>query len=314
MFYANGLSALLWAISMFLGSGLMVLADEAPCTLHHEGNYYNLNSLKASQDYEFKTLGGHSFYLNVCRRVTTEPWSTGVPSNVDIAGLVRKDHHDFAVGLVNTTLEMRDTELMLHLSNGSPCPGEDNLYGSSFIIFLCDPSVYGAGKPVVISQFPEDDNEACQYTVEWRTHFACPTGERGLISGLIVFLVITMMILLMLLIVFSTLYNRFVLKKRGFDQLTRLSKIHLLEVMDFCMELFQSALDNVRSSGNRWARLTRDINPASYQWSSRDEEQAMMAVDPLEDDHNRELQDTNVRRNDVSDGTQGVDVLGTVRS
>lgn len=47
MFYANGLSALLWAISMFLGSGLMALADEAPCTLHHEGNYYNLNSLKA---------------------------------------------------------------------------------------------------------------------------------------------------------------------------------------------------------------------------------------------------------------------------
>ncbi|KAG2342060.1 mannose 6-phosphate receptor domain-containing protein [Suillus weaverae] len=314
MLYANGLSALLWAISIFLGFGLMTLADETPCTLHHEGNYYNLNSLKASQDYEFKTQGGHSFYLNVCRRVTTEPWSTGVPDNVDIAGLVRKDQHDFAVGLVNTTLEMRDTGLMLHLSNGSPCPGEDNLYGSSSIRFLCDASVYGAGKPVVISQFPEDDNQACQYTVEWRTHFACPTGQRGLISGLIVFLVITMMILLMLLVVSGTLYNHFVLRKRGFDQLARLSKVPLLELVDFCMELFRSAVGNIRSSGNRWARSTRDLNPASHQWSSRDEEQAMMVADPLEDDHDRELRDTNVWRNDTADGPQCTDDMGTIRS
>lgn len=225
--------------------------------------------------------------------MATDPWSAGVPDNVDIAGLVRKDHHDFAVGLVNTTLEMRGTELMLHLSNGSPCPGENNLYGSSSIRFLCDPSVYGAGKPMVISQFPEDDNQACQYTVEWRTHFACPTGERGLISGLIVFLVIIMMIFLMLLVVSSTLYNRFVLRKRGFDQLAWFSKVHLLELMDFCIELFRSTVDNVRSSGNRWARSTRNLNPASHQWSSRDEEQAMMAADPLED-HDRELQGTNV--------------------
>lgn len=314
MLYRDGLSALLWAVSTFLGFGLMALADETPCTLHHEGNYYNLNSLKASKDYEFKTPGGHSFYLNVCRPVTTEPWSTGVPDNVDIAGLVRKDHHDFAVGLVNTTLEMTDPGLTLRLSNGSPCPGEDNLYGSSSIIFLCDTSVYGSGKPVVMSQFPDDDNQACHYTVEWRTHFACPTGERGLISGFIVFLVITMMILLMLLIVSSTLYNRFVLGKRGFHQLAWLSKVHLLELMDFCTELFRSAVDNARSSGDRRARSTRRPNLTSHQWSSRDEEQAMMAADPLEDDHGRELQDTNVCRNDTADELHGTDDLGTIRS
>ncbi|KAG2141079.1 mannose-6-phosphate receptor binding domain-containing protein [Suillus clintonianus] len=312
MLYANRLSALLWVI--FLGFGLIALADEKPCTLHHEGKYYDLNPLKASQDYEFKTPGGHSFYLNVCRRMTTDPWSMGVPDNVDVAGIVRKDHHDFAVGLVNTTLEMREKGLMLHLSNGSPCPEEDNIYGSSSIRFLCDASVYGAGKPVVISQFPEDDNQACQYTVEWQTHFACPTGERGLISGIIVSLVITMMILLMLLIVSSTLYNRFVLRKRGFDQLARPSKAHLLELVDFCMELFRSTVDNVRSSGDRWARLTRDLNPTSHHWSSRDEEQAMMVADPLEDDHDRELQDTNVWRNDAVDRSHGADDLGSVRS
>ncbi|KAJ8584103.1 mannose 6-phosphate receptor domain-containing protein [Rhizopogon salebrosus TDB-379] len=302
MLFASGLTALLWAT--FLGLGLTVLADDKPCTLHHDGNYYDLNPLKVSKDYEFKTPGGHSFYLNVCRRVTTEPWSPGVPDGADIAGLVRKDHHDFAIGMVNTTLEMRDTGLMLHLSNGSPCPEGDNLYGSSAIMFLCDKSVYGSGNPVVISQWPEDDDQACQYTLEWRTHFACPTGERGLMSGIIVFIVITVMIFFMLFIVASTLYNRFVLRKRGFDQLAQLSKDHLLEVMEFCADLFRSILDNIRSSSHTWAGSgSRDLNSTSHHWSSRDEERAMMAADPLEDDtaHDQELQDTNAWSNEAAD-------------
>lgn len=301
MLFARGLIALLWAT--FLGLGLPVLADDKPCTLHHDENYYDLNPLKTSKDYEFKTPGGHSFYLNVCRRVTTDPWSPGVPDGADIAGLVRKDHHDFAIGMVNTTLEMRDTGLMLHLSNGSPCPEGDNLYGSSAIMFLCDKSVYGSGSPVVISQWPEDDEQACQYTLEWRTHFACPAGERGLISGIIIFMVITVMILFMLFIVASTLYNRFVLRKRGFDQLAQLSKDHLLEVMEFCTDLFRSIVDNIRSSSHTWSSSGRNLNSASHHWSSRDEERAMMAADPLEDDtvHDQELQDTNAWRNDATD-------------
>ncbi|KAG2144708.1 uncharacterized protein EDB93DRAFT_1152848 [Suillus bovinus] len=318
MLYANGLSAMMWAISIFLGSSLMALASETPCTLHHEGNYYNLNSLKASQDYEFKTPGGHSFYLNVCRRF---------PNNVDIAGLVRKDHHDFAVGLVNTTLEMRDTGLMLHLSNGSPCPGEDNLYGSSSIRFLCDASVYGAGGVIYLSTRGVAIDVSSRQTggdipISGRRQSSLPIYGRvantfclshrregpylriNCVLGDLVRHVDKNIYLLMT----DTLYNRFVLKKRGFDQLARLSKPHLVELMDFCMELFRSVLDNVRSSGNRWARLTRDLNPASHQWSSRDEEQAMMAADPLEDGHDQELQDTNVRRNDAMDD------LGPIRS
>lgn len=122
------------------------------------------------------------------------------------------------------------------------------------------------------------------------------------------------MILLMLLIVSSTLYNRFVLKQRGFDQLARFSKVHLLELMDFCMELCRSAVDNVRSSGNSWSRSARNHNPASHQWSSRDEEQAMMVADPLEDDHDQELQDTNMGRNNTADEPQGAGFLGTIQS
>ncbi|OAX41010.1 mannose 6-phosphate receptor domain-containing protein [Rhizopogon vinicolor AM-OR11-026] len=302
MRFASGLSALLWVT--FLGLGLSVLAADKACTLHHGGKYYDLNPLKASKDYEFETSGGHPFYLNVCRRVTTDPWSPDLPDGVDIAGLVRKDHHDFAIGLVNTTLEMRDTGLMLHLSNGSPCPAEDNLYGSSAIRFLCDTSVYGSGKPVVISQWPEDDEQACQYTLEWRTHFACPTGESGLMSGIVVSSVITLMILFMIFIVASTLYNRFVLRKRGFDQLTKLSKDHLLELMNFCMDLCSSLVDNIRSTSYTWAGSgPRNMNTASHHWSSRDEERAMMAADPLEDytAHDRELQDTHVWRGDAAE-------------
>jgi len=45
MLFARGLGALLW--STFFGLTLSVLADDKPCTLHHEGKYYDLNPLKA---------------------------------------------------------------------------------------------------------------------------------------------------------------------------------------------------------------------------------------------------------------------------
>jgi cation-dependent mannose-6-phosphate receptor len=141
-------------------------------------------------------------------------------------------------------------------------------------------------------------------------------------SGIIVFIVITyvmftkphfdylnkslfsVMIFFMLFIVASTLYNRFVLRKRGFDQLAQLSKDHLLEVMEFCADLFRSILDNIRSSSHTWAGSgSRDLNSTSHHWSSRDEERAMMAADPLEDDtaHDQELQDTNAWSNEAAD-------------
>jgi cation-dependent mannose-6-phosphate receptor len=140
--------------------------------------------------------------------------------------------------------------------------------------------------------------------------------------GIIVFIVITyvmltkthfrylnrflssVMIFFMLFILAGTLYNRFVLRKRGFDQLAQLSEDHLLEVMEFCTDLFWSTLDNTRSSSHTWAgSRSRDLNSTSHHWLSRDEERAMMAADPLEDDtaHDQELQDTNAWRNDAAD-------------
>jgi len=124
------------------------------------------------------------------------------------------------------------------------------------------------------------------------------------------------MILFMIILVASTLYNRFVLRKRGFDQLGQLSKAHLLELIDFCIDVFRSLVDNIRSNSNTWARSgPRNLNTASHHWSSRDEERAMMAADPLEEDtaHDQELQDTSVWRDDASD-RRGADVPENVRS
>lgn len=112
------------------------------------------------------------------------------------------------------------------------------------------------------------------------------------------------MILFMLFIVASTVYNRFVLRKHGFDQLAQPSKAHLLELVHFCMDLFRSLVDNIRLNIHTWTSSgPRSMNSASHHWSSRDEERAMMAADPLEDEtaHDQELQDTNAWRNDATD-------------
>ncbi|KAF9225147.1 mannose 6-phosphate receptor domain-containing protein [Gyrodon lividus] len=259
-------------------------AAEKPCTLHDGGSYYDLNPLKASKDYEFQTDDGHAFYLNVCRGVTTDPWNTGVDeSDGDIAGLVRRDHGDFAIGIVNTTLEMREGGLMIRQSNGSPCDGMDDVRGSSTIRFICDTSVYAAGRPVLLDQWPADDKKACRYELEWRTHYACPTGEHGLFGGLIVFGVITVVIFLMAFIVISTLYNRFVLRLSGYDQMPRFTLSHVHEIVGVCSDFFRSMLDHFISRSSSWRnRGYRNLNSTSHHWTSREEEEAMIASDPLE--------------------------------
>ena len=56
------------------------------------------DSVSSRKDYQFD-VEGHKFYLNVCRGVNTDPWNTGVPEgDGDIAGLIRRDHGDFAIG------------------------------------------------------------------------------------------------------------------------------------------------------------------------------------------------------------------------
>ena len=107
-----------WTLGLCLGFISSVLAEEKPCTVHdNANNFYDLSPLKTryvlhygaalrslilacfSKDYQLQTGGGHTAYLNVCGGVRTDPWNTGLDeSQADIAGLVRRDHGDFAIG------------------------------------------------------------------------------------------------------------------------------------------------------------------------------------------------------------------------
>ncbi|KIK94506.1 hypothetical protein PAXRUDRAFT_827915 [Paxillus rubicundulus Ve08.2h10] len=271
--------------SLLLLLSASAFAADKPCTLHDGDKFYDLSALKASKDYQFRTDGGHTFYLNVCRAVTTDPWNTGVDEKEgDIAGLVRRDHGDFAIGLVNTTLEAKEGGLMLRQSNGSPCTGLDSgLRGSSTIRFICDTSVYAAGRPVLLAQWPSEEDKACNYELEWRTHYACPTGERGLFGGLIVFCMVMATILLMSFVVISTLYNRFVLRLSGYDQMPKFTFSHVREIWDVCSEFLRSMLDLLVAQSRSWrSKGYGNLNPTSHHWTSREEEEAMIASDPLE--------------------------------
>ncbi|KAG9309117.1 mannose-6-phosphate receptor binding domain-containing protein [Chiua virens] len=274
----------LWLVLLLSSS---VLAQKKPCTVHDsDNNYYDLSPLKASKDYEFQTDGGHTVYLNICGRVRTEPWNTGLDvSQVDVAGLVRRDHGDFAIGLVNTTLEVKGGGLLLRQSQGSSCPGMDDERGSSTILFICDTSVYSAGKPVLLAQWPSEEERACHYEFEWRTHYACPIGERGLLGGLIVSLIISAMILLMAFIVISTVYNRFVLRQRGFDQLPKFTIAHAREIWEVCSEFLCSLVDYISAAWNTRTRGFGNVNTTSHHWTSREEE-ALRSAEP-EPDHAR---------------------------
>jgi len=269
---------------LFLAFG-SVLATEKPCTVHDSANnYYDLNPLRASKDYEIQTDGGHAVYLNLCGGIHTESWHTGIDeSHVDIAGVVRRDHGDFAIGLVNTTLEVKDGGVLLRQSEGSKCDSVENERGSSTILFICDTSVYAAGKPVLLAQWPSEEDKACHYEFEWRTHYACPVGERGFIGGLLVFLTISVMILVMGFIVISTIYNRFVLRRTGFDQLPKFTISHAREIWDVCSEFLHSLADYVAAAWNTRRRF-RNVNPTSHHWTSRDEVEALRISDPLDMD------------------------------
>ncbi|EGO05419.1 hypothetical protein SERLA73DRAFT_174558 [Serpula lacrymans var. lacrymans S7.3] len=252
------------AVCVFLAFPWLSLADEAPCTVHDGGNYYDLNPLKASKDYEFTTEGGHQFYMNVCKSVTTDTWNIDVPNPGDVAGFIRRDHGDLSVGVVNTTLEMKEGGLMMRLSEGSRCPNSDML-ASTFIRFICDNSVYAAGKPALLDQFPSDDENACHFEFEWKTHYACPVGERGIISGILIFVIITSLIALMIFIVGSTLYNRFVLRRRGFEQVPKFSFSQFSELLSICGDFIQESIDRLRSS------RPSGPNSFSHHWNGGDD-------------------------------------------
>ncbi|KIK63223.1 hypothetical protein GYMLUDRAFT_41547 [Collybiopsis luxurians FD-317 M1] len=225
--------------------------EEKECTIHSDGKYYDLNPLKASKDYEISTEKGHKIVLNVCKAINTETWGLKVPNSANVGGVIRKDHGDFSIGEKNTTLVMSEGNPKLVLMNGSNCKGSDNKAGT-IIEFKCDTKVFGAGTPRLITEWPlEDDDLACLFVMEWKTHFACPTGERGGPWGFFAVLAVLVTILVMVYLVLGTLYNRYVLNLRGFDQIPQFSleamKYHSREAVDW----FRDVMSQLYEGGQR---------------------------------------------------------------
>ena len=93
---------------------------------------------------------------------------------------------------------------------------------------------------------------------------------------------IRILILLMAFMVISTVYNRVVLRRTGFDQLPTFTTSHACEIWEVCSEFFHSLVDFILAAWNTRTRGFRNVNPASHHWTSRDEEEALRASDPLE--------------------------------
>lgn len=90
------------------------------------------------------------------------------------------------------------------------------------------------------------------------------------------------MILLMAFVVISTVYNRFVLRLRGFSQLPKFTFAHAYEIWDVCSEFLRSLVTYVAVAWNTHSRGLMNVNSASHHWTSRDEEEALRTSDPLE--------------------------------
>lgn len=129
------------------------------------------------------------------------------------------------------------------------------------IDFVCDTSIFGTGIPRLVAQFPPEDDDACGFFIEWRTHLACPTSERSGPYGYFILLVMIILVLLMLYLVCGTIYNRFVLNLSGLDQIPQFSwtslKYHVTETVGNIREGMGMFYESQGS--------TRDPNPHSHQ-------------------------------------------------
>ncbi|KAF8799901.1 mannose 6-phosphate receptor domain-containing protein [Phlegmacium glaucopus] len=275
-----------WLATLFVLSALThsALSIDEPCTIRDNGKYYDLNQLKSSKDVQISTDTGLSIYFNVCQNVKTEMF--GLKDDIqesDVGGFIRRAHGDFAFGMVNATLTVRDSRPRFVLSGGSYCKvkGDDipgDMRGSALVEFTCDKTIFGLGQPRLVAQLPPgDDEEACAWVIEWRTHFACPISEGRSVWGIFAILAVTFLALLMTYTVLGTLYNRYVLQLRGVDQIPQFSfesmRYHGGEALDWIKDIITGLdIGGHRSNGTPYGGLPagrpsgglRTSNPVSH--------------------------------------------------
>ncbi|PFH46052.1 hypothetical protein AMATHDRAFT_70700 [Amanita thiersii Skay4041] len=232
-------------------------ADDDPCTARRDGKFYDLNSLRASKDYELQTSGGQMLALNICGGILQDLFGS---KDEDPSGFVRRGHGDFSIGKVNKTLSLVDSGPRLTFTEGSQCKTKsdqviEQMRASSVIDFICDMTVFGTGKPRLVAQLPPDTEEAaCAFYFEWRTHHACPTHESSLAWRIFTFLIVLILILLLAYTVLGTLYNRYVLRLRGFDQIPQFSiesmKYHGHEALDWIRDITSNLYESNQRNGD----------------------------------------------------------------
>jgi cation-dependent mannose-6-phosphate receptor len=142
------------------------------------------------------------------------------------------------------------------------------------------------GKPELIAQLPDDEDTACSFFIEWRTHvstlplpvlihrsflppqFACPHGERGFWSTVLVIIFSACLVLAMLYIVCMTLYNRYARHLRGFDQIPAPPRQLTRAFSAFGKFLsFLSKKLGLGENDGAGVGGRRGLNPNSHHWS-----------------------------------------------
>ncbi|KAK2462896.1 hypothetical protein APHAL10511_005094 [Amanita phalloides] len=260
-------------------------AEEKACTIHGNGNYYNLSPLKNSRDYELRTSGGQLLVLNVCNGVHRD--LIGFKEGEDPAGFIRRGHGDFSIGKVNQTLSLTGSGPRLVLADGSLCKTSsdepiDKIRASTVIDFICDMTVFSTGAPRLVAQMPpNDENAACAFYFEWRTHHACPTSESAA-WGFFTTLAMLILVIVMGYTILGTLYNRYVLHLRGYDQIPQFSmesmKYHVVEAFDWLKDMITILYANSHIGGENDGGLplrrpggsADGLNPLSHFTQSRE--------------------------------------------
>ncbi|KZV71029.1 mannose 6-phosphate receptor domain-containing protein [Peniophora sp. CONT] len=293
-------------------SGAAAAEDTPECTVHDGRKFYDLRPLLNNRkDYTFQSPGGQEFHINVCKSVVYELWNAEVVNPDTVGAVTRRERGDFSIGAFNTTVEVLHGHPLITMMGGSPCSKGEGMSAMTAVRFICDTSVFGAGSPELVAQLPYEDEHACAFFLEWRTHHACPAARPGgFWSSLIAILGAILMIALIGYIVGMTTYNRFVLKKRGFDQLPRISIFSFTDTLDAASGLIDRCFSGKRAQA--WRGDSRLYNHHHTTVAERDEEQAFAREEEEERDH-----DTapvhQVGRDSHEELPQGMGSDGTIR-
>ncbi|KAG0332135.1 Cation-independent mannose-6-phosphate receptor CI-MPR [Podila horticola] len=217
--------------ALALAVGVLAAEESPDCTVTHNGKFYDLRPLiRESGDDWVPDTGNDDqiqYKLNVCHTVLYKELDVKNPDGVASWGKRGKGR---SLGQLSKTPFFRSENLLLKYENGDEClGGTGELKRSTLIHFVCDNSVSGQGKPVLIA----DSNE-CSFWFEWRTPSACATdkpksdnsgGVFGTILGVALFVYFAG----------GIAYNRIVHHARGLKQIPNYHS--WVEAFDFIKDM-----------------------------------------------------------------------------